>query len=301
MTQLGIARRLLAVLVMFTIASSTAIADDAPLKWKFSPNDSLKLKFDQKNSFEIKVMGQNISNISELKLAMTWTVKSIKDGVAEISQTIDTVDAHIQAQGVNIDFDSTQKEDPGDPAGKALASIYRAVIGVPYVLTVTSNGEITAVKIPDQVAEALEKSPFKGMADAGSVFNEKGLKVMFAQILPILPVETLKQGADLKDTKLEIPTGPFTMNLTYKSKVAKLEAEKAQIDSTVDTKLSLPAESPLAIKLTKQSGSRAYTFNPSAGLLNGSDLKQEFEMTLSVNNMDIEQTISLEAVLKVEK
>ena len=247
MTRLSIAQRLPALIVVIALGSSGVFAQDAPPRWKLKADDTMKLAFDQKNSFEVKVMGQEIGNISELKLGMTWRVKSVNDEAAEIIQTIDTVNAHIQTQGMNIDFDSTKKEDPDDPAGKALSAIYRAVISVPYTLTVKNTGEITAVKIPDSVAEALDKSPFKGMADAGSVFNEKGLKVMFKQILPILPDETLKKDAPLKPSTLSIPTGPFTMDLTYNSKVTKLEDEAAQIDSDVETKLVLPAESPLSI------------------------------------------------------
>lgn len=301
MSRLLIAQRLLTIFAVIAVGSPAVSAQDAAPRWKLKADDALKLKFDQKNSFNIKVMGQDIGNISELKLGMTWKVKSVNAGVAEIIQSIDTVNAHIQTQGMNIDFDSTKNEDPEDPTGKALSAIYRAVIGVPYTLSVKDTGEITAVKIPDSVGEALDKSPFKGMADAGSVFNEKGLKVMFKQILPILPDETLKKDGMLKPTTLSIPTGPFTMDLTYASKVVKLQDEIAQIDSDIQTKIVLPAESPLSIKLTKQKGSETFTFNLKEGLLKDSNIKQEFEMTLSVNNMDIDQSIALEASLAVTK
>lgn len=292
--------------VYLTLLASTCAATaraETELAWKFQKDDTFQYVFNQSNDINLMIQGQSVQNLSQLKLELTWKVMEVKDGVAQITQTVDRAETHIKSGGQSFDYDSADKNPPASPAAQQLSMLYGSVIGEPYTLEINAKGEILKVTVPEKVTKTVENSPFKAMADGGSVLSATGVKNMFSQVLPTLPEGPVEVGKELPARKpLEIPAGPLKMVLTTTSKVTDVKDGSAVVASEIKTDISTNPDATvkLNVKLNDQQGKAGYTFDATKGKLKESTLEQNFDLSLEVMGQTIEQKIALKAVMSLK-
>ncbi len=284
-------------LVLLALASASTVQAQTDLKWVFKPGETLRYEFSQNTTSKFVVQGQEISNINDLKIVMTWKVDSVApDGTASIAQTIDHVRAEIQVGPGKIIYDSKEEKVEGQGA-ESLSELYGNVIGEPYSLKISAKGKILEATVPQKVSDALKGSPFQVMADGGSVLSPEGVKNMLAQVIPALPEKPVNPN-DTWESQLDLPAGQLQMSLATKYNLAGAEGGKATIHSTIDSKIQPRQGAPLKLEVKSQSGKGDFHFSTADGRLNDSTVNQKFELVLNPADRKIEQSIDLTARMK---
>ncbi len=289
----------LALIAAVALAAPAAKAAEA-LKWSPKPGDTLKYALAQ--VFDVKVSGAGLesSNRAELDIDLTWKVVAVApDGTVELTQTVDRARTKITAPGLALNYDSRDKKTAEAPATQVWAKSYEAILGKPYAIKLSPQGEVVDVKLPEGAETALADSPLAASADAGSFFSPAGVKNMLAQVLPKLPKGPVDKGATW-DADTTLPSGP--LKLVFKTRYTLTgTAPVATIDATLDTTVTASPESKLTVKVTKQSGTARFAFDPAAGRLDSATIKQSADLTLNDGNADLAQSTDATLTFKLVK
>jgi hypothetical protein len=271
-------------------AGPAARGEDVALRWAFKPGQTLRYEFRQKNEVTIKADGQETRSTSALTIAMTWSVKSVTDGAADLGMVVDRVRVEIQNGPSKILYDSLNADAAPDPAAKPLHDVYRAVVGADYRLRLDARGRVVEAKVPEKVAQAVRGSPFVGVADGGSVLSEEGIKNLLAQVVPPLPEKPAGPGAKW-DAAFELPTAPLAMTLTFRYSLDALDATSAVIKAAVTSAITPEPGAPFGVTIKDQSGSARYTFDRKGGRLAGAEVNQTITLALGFMGREIGQSI----------
>ncbi len=289
----------LALVAAIVVISPVARGAEA-LKWAPKPGETLR--YTLSHAFEVKVkgQGQELSQKDELEVDLTWKVSSVApDGVVELSQTLDRARMKRTAPGVVFAYDTQDKTTADAPANQPFVEAYKALLGKPYTIRLSPQGEVIDVKLPEGASAALAGSPLQEGADAGSFYSAAGVKNFLAQMLPKLPREPVGKGATW-DADLSVPGGPIKVAFKIKYTLAEL-APLALIDATLDTSVTPVPEAKVTLKITKQQGSGKFAFDQGAGHLDSATIRQSAEMTLSSGGVDRSQATETTSTLKLVK
>ncbi|HEY2154814.1 MAG TPA: hypothetical protein VGH33_04245, partial [Isosphaeraceae bacterium] len=142
------------------------------LKWTPRAGERLRYTLSQTFDIKVKAQGQELSNKAELDVELTWKVVSVApDGAIELAQTLDRAMTKATAAGLALVYDSQDKKTAEAPATQVLAMAYEALLGKPYTIRLSPQGEVLDVKLPEGASAALAGSPLLETADAGSFFS----------------------------------------------------------------------------------------------------------------------------------
>jgi hypothetical protein len=137
---------------------------------------------------------QNVTMNQDLK--MTWDIQDVtKEGNAIIQQKIESVKMKMALPPPvgAIEYDSTSEKPPAGPAAM-LAPMYGAMMKGAFTITMTPQGEIKDVKIPEEIVAALKNSP--GAAAMGDMASPEGFKKMIKQGSLKLPDDAPTEGKE---------------------------------------------------------------------------------------------------------
>jgi hypothetical protein len=294
-------RTTLALVAAIALALAAPRAGAAEtLKWAPKAGETLKYALSQVFDVKVAAQGQESSNKAELDVDLTWKVDSVgPDGTIALTQTLDRARTKITAPGLALNYDSQDKKTAEAPANQVWARAYEAILGKPYAIKLSPQGEVVDVKLPEGAANALADSPLAAGADAGSFFSPAGVKNILAQILPKLPKDPVDKGATW-DSELTLPSGP--LKIDFKTKYTLSEtAPDALIDATVSSTVTPAPEAKITVKITRQEGKAKYAFDPRAGHLDSATITQSAEMSLNDGNADLAQTTGATLTFKLVK
>jgi hypothetical protein len=282
------------VLVAIALCSLGHKADgaDATLRWSLKRGEKLRYTLTQVANRTIDAAGQKITVKNELTVELTWVVKSVaSNGTIELTQTVDRAISKNVANGQSLVYDTKDKAGAEILEIQPLAKLYDALIGHPYTLRISPQGEIIDVKVPDALAKALVGSPFAATADSGTFFTPEGVKTVLAQLLPALPKTPVKPGSSwAHELRPRADTLKMVVNTTYK--VADL-ASLARIDAKIDTTISAVPGSGVTIKLNKQGGTARFLFDTGAGRLAESTREEAYELVADDPNGEVTHSVKL--------
>ncbi len=269
------------------------------LKWAPKPGETLRYTLSQTFDVTVKAQGQELSNKAVLDVELTWKVVSVTPTAIELTQTLDHARTKVTAPGLTLVYDSQEKKTAEAPANQVWARSYEAILGKPYAIRLSPQGEVLDVKLPEGASAALAGSPLLEAADAGSFFSAAGVKNILAQLLPKLPEKAVDKGATW-DADLSVPSGPLKVAFKVKYTLADL-APMARIDATLDTSVTPVPEAKLTVKITKQQGTGTFVFDQAAGHLDSATIKQSAETTLNDGNADLNQTTDATLTFRLVK
>ncbi len=268
------------------------------LRWQFKEGQVFRYEFGQRNEIKVKAEGQEVTSKNDLTVNLTWTVKSVTpDGTADIVMKMDRVRAAVEAGPQKIQYDS-KADKPDEGAAKVFHDIYSVAIGPDFKLKINSRGEVLESKVPEKLTAALQASPFAAVADGGSFLSDKGLKNVFAQVVPVLPEKAVAKGATWSGS-LELPVQPLKLTLTHKDTLADVSGDAAKITSVLETKIIPDPASQIVLEMKKQEGNGNVSLDTKSGRITESSIVQKIELSLTIMNKMIDQTISIDARLKL--
>jgi hypothetical protein len=249
------------------------------LRYAFKEGEKFHCVTEVKTETQMTLGGKDFTTTSTQTFDLTWTVSAVDpDGKVKMAQTLDRIRYVQDGPQGKSEFDSGKTEEPTDPLGKAVAPLYRAMVGAEFKVTMSPQGETSGVQLPQKVIDALKGMPGgKLVRETLQDFNGSGgLR---------LSKDPVKPG-DSWNTKVEMrmePVGKLVMatKYTYEGKGEgdrkHLERIALQPTYTVD----VAPGSPEKATLKKQEGKGiAYLDKEKGRLVESSmDLKMELEVS----------------------
>jgi hypothetical protein len=284
---------------LLTALAATAVQAQTTLQWKFRKGETLNYQLTQKINVTMSVNNQNIKNNMVQTIDIIWTANDVtSDGTADLTQKIDRIQMTMDSPfGGKTEYDSKEGKKPEGPIGQQINPVLDAMVGAEFSFKMNRKGEVSDVKLPSKLVDALKNSP--AMAQAGGMFSEDGMKNMITQSTLSFPAGPIHKGQNWSKT-IEVPAGPLgTMRFdnTYTYEGPSSGQEKISLKSKMDLK---PAEnSPLEAAVKSQESEGSFLFDGKKGRLDESEVKQTMELSLKVQNMELVQTMEMIASMKL--
>lgn len=240
------------------------------LRWKFEPDQTLRLRFDQKTSTETTGAGKPTGIRIAMQMGMNWHVDSVTDdGTAQITQQFESMQLSMKSGEADaVEYDSTSQDPPKGGAANIAAGV-KPLLGAKFTVSVTPRGTIREVKVPDETTAALEDVD---SATIKQLFSVEGITRILRQSAVELPEEAVSEGDSWqKNAATKTPLGVLHQTRTYAVAAGEESVEKI----VVDTELKLE-KSAAKMKLLDQAGSGTVLFDSEMGRITRSELTQEF-------------------------
>lgn len=287
-------------LVALLPAGSIARAAE-PLRWKFNVGDKLNYAVTQDMTMNMSAgtAGQ-ISTTMKQSMDMTWSVKAVNDsGDAEVGQSIDRVKLSMSMPtGQNMEYDSSSDEAPGGMAAM-IAPMYDAMTEGEFSFTISPRGEISDVKIPPEVMEALKKTP--GASMMGDMASAEGFQQMIMQGSLVFPEKPLEPGDSWSSTAtMNNPAaGKQTVETTYTYEGTKDVDGVTMAVFKPTVKMDFAGSEMMQMKVTEQETDGQLLFNRDAGRLDSTSLQQKIKIDATVAGQAMQQQIDQLVQVKV--
>lgn len=278
--------RVLSALVGLILATLVSDAQaQRVLRWKLKTGQAIDVSFVQDMDMESNVMGKSIKSSADMEMLMNWQVQRVaQDGSAELKQSIRRLKMSMQTPGSKpVSYDSASPTPP-EGLAKSLAGSIQPLVGVEFVQKMTDRGEIVDVRLSQQSAERLQKSPES--AQMQKLFSKDGLKSLLKQAATVLPDGPLKPGDQWTGSSVaESPVGRLVMNNTYTYRGVDNVKGRALDRIDVNVKVNFQdSQNKLGFKVAvkgQQNQGRMY-FDATAGRFAETVLKQKMILETTV-------------------
>ncbi len=290
----------LALLVMAGLGAGLAPAQ-VTLHYQFKPGEKLPYVMEQKMAMTMVIGGNQVHMNMTQTMNMTWNIASVdKNGNAHMTQKFDRIRLNMDSPMGKVEYDSQNGKVPEGPIGQSIGPIYKALTGAEISLTMSPQGKITDVKIPQKVLDALKNVP--GAAAMGEMFSGEGLKNMTSKGGLQLPAGPVKKG-DSWNQKMEVKMPFGTMKVdtknTYQGSVMRGGKTLAEITLQPTVTMEAAPNAPATMKLKDQSAKGNALFDNTVGRLVETRLKQNMTMEISGGGQTFTQEIETTTSLKL--
>ena len=293
--------RVAAVCLLLVTGAVASAHGQERLRWKFEEGDTTNYQIVQDMDIKMSVMGQNIDSKMTQTMDMGWAVDSVaSDGTAKLKQKISRVQVKMTSPLFNVEYDSSQDEQPADPVGGQLAKVFGAMVGKDFTMTMTPRGEIKDVTIPDELAEALEGAG--GGVPGGGGFNADSLKQLASQSGIEFPEEPVGQGKNWSGkTEAKLPFGTMKLDNQFTYQGTERRGGQALQKIAVKPKISIEPDPNAQVQMTvkSQDANGTIYFNNQEGRIAESTMKQNLNMELNAGGMAITQSIAQTMTMKL--
>lgn len=268
------------------LLSSIAEAQDT-LVWKLSSGETLKYGVKQKTQMEIQLNGQSQAVVMDQNMDMVWKVQSVAgNGDAKMTQTVDRVQFASEGGPFGkAQFDSASNETSDSPLVKAMAAVFRKIIGREFGVTMQATGKIQDVVVPETLLTDLTEA-----GATGTVMNADTLKQIMTQSAVTLPGRAVNPGDSWDSSqKVELPIGVMTVSSTMTYTGIENGMAKISMQPKVEVK---PKEgAPITMTMNKSEGSGTVLFDVARGRIARSDLELRMELSVRQGGIPIQQSL----------
>lgn len=286
--------------VFLALAAAPAFGQTM-LAYKFKNGDKLNYTFATTTKGVAGMPGREIKSMTIQEMELTWIVKDVADGKADVVQRIDQVHQKQEMPGGNFEFDSKSGKKPDGQFGKQIA-LLEAMVGAEVSRKIDPQGETTETKLSDKLMEFIEaNSAFWG----GSVLEDT-MKEMLPSML-VLPKESVAKGKSWnKKTKIKTPFGVMKLDTTFT--YAGPETRSNTTLERIDTKSAMELEPVpgtglpgLTMKIKSSDTKGLIYFDNKAGRLVESTLVQKTLAESSFMGKKIDSTQEQTTTMKLAK
>jgi hypothetical protein len=280
---------LLTVVGCLVLGAASARADEL-LRWKFNTGEAFEtqMKQDMNMSINAGAAGQMATTANQT-MNMTWTVKSVDEkGVATIEQKIDRIQMKMTAPGgQGFDYD-TQSEEPATGVAAMVAPTMEAMTSGQFTFNITPRGEISDVKISDELLAAVKNGP------GGETGAVEQFKSMVAQIALVLPEKAPKMG-ETWTTKIAVANaaggGNQSVETTYTYDGTRDADGTTYAVIKPSMKMELAQNPMMEMKMKEQKTDGEVLFDLKAGELHSVSMNQNIVMDMVAQGMTMPGTI----------
>lgn len=257
------------------------------LKWKFQEGESFDYAMKVDTNVLIEANGAEFDVTNSQIFDIKWNVKSVAaDGAAEVTQTIDRIQLKMNTPFTGeFAWDSSGSEEPSGPIWDSMGSVMKAMLGKEFTMKVSPSGEISELKLPEDLSKALGEERGGGrMSMMGGGMSEDAIKMMIARAVTSFPADDLDTSKTWTQD-FEVKMGPIgtqqtTATYTYEGTEAKDGKNLDKIGVKMATQLELADDSDVDIELeiTEQDAQGTIWFDATAGRLVNSKVVQKMTM-----------------------
>lgn len=280
---------LFSTFVVFVSISSFVSAQEQ-LAWKFTPGESLKYVVKQNMKMTMDVASKKQTIEMNQTMDMQWKIADVDSvsGDVNMAQTVERVQMESQGGPIGaISFDSASGEVPETPYGRAMAEVFKKLIGEEFSVRMKSTGKIDQVTVPASLIAALKQN-----GTTGNALDEATLKQLMTQSAITLPEKPIQPDYTWDSVQqVEMPIGTMTVQskLTYQGIDASTGYAKIGMIPTIS--LTPKQGTPVNLTLTKTEGSGILLFDAARGRIAKSDLDLTMQMQMKSFGQVIDQTI----------
>lgn len=282
------------VLVFLVAVSASPTHADRLLRWKLQPGQAIDVRFVQDMDMMSNVLGKKLASSADMSMIMRWDVEKVgNQGVAQLRQSIQRLRMSMQTPGSEaVVYDSANAAGASGMA-KQLASNMSPLIGVEFIQTMSSRGEIIDVQLSKAAQQKLAKSP--ASAQLQQVFSKDGIKSLMHQAATVLPKEPVRPGSQWSgQTRTDSPVGTLVMKntYTYRGTVEKDGRTLDRIDVNVNVAFA-KTDNKLGVDVTikNQQNKGVMYFDVAEGRFVETLLAQKMTMVTAIANQKHEQEL----------
>jgi hypothetical protein len=202
-------------LVLAVVALASPVQAERLLRWKLKPGEAIDVRLVQDMDMTSTVLGKKLGSSADMSMVMRWNVENVgAEGVSQLRQSIQRLRMSMQTPGSDPVVYDSANASVADGMAKQLAENMAPLIGVEFIQSMSSRGEIIDVRLSDEAAAKLAKSP--ASAQLQQVFSKEGIKSLMHQAATVLPEKSVKPGDQWTgQTRTDSPVGTLIMNNTY--------------------------------------------------------------------------------------
>jgi hypothetical protein len=269
-----------------------------PLLWRFKPGDvhRYRVTIDLESTLTLGD-GKGETRTVRHVIDMSWRVAGIKEnGQATLVQKIDRLQMKLTSPGEEaVEFDSAMEKTPESFAAM-IAPLAKELIGSEVHVTMTPQGEVTAVEVPEALLTAIKNSP--GADKLGDLATEKGFQNLVQTLSFKLPKE-FEEGAQWSTTlATENPLlGKQTSETTYRHKESR-EVDGQPMEAFTPTVVMKFENSPAKITVSEEESSGEILFNRAAGRLESSRVEHGMKLTIAADGEELKQELKQTVEMK---
>ena len=270
-----------------------AWAEDAVLRWKFSPGDSQLYRMTQRARLELKLEGESdVAAEVHRVFDFRWSVESVAaEDVATISVKVTRVRLEVTGPGGQETKYDTESEEPARGFAATLAPLFKILLESELKAEMDSRGELSRLRFPEELQIVLSSKP-AGKA-LGRLGSEDDFRSLLQLGIPALPEgDMLGEGQRWEaDRRLEnVPFGSPTAHTTYRWETTRQDdgAPLAVIVPTTSLRLNSSEAVDKVDLIAGQESAGEILFDLAAGRVQSSQSKIHLEL----NSTDREQALS---------
>lgn len=280
------------LLVLFGVAGGLGSPAQAEtLRWRFKPGETLRWVMDKKEVYtEVKDERETKTTVTQTT-NMSWTVKSVADdGSAQLTLKIDRVVAENRTPYGVFKYDSSAKQAAANPTEAAMQDLMKAAVGAEFSSKISATGELTDVRLPDQLTKALTEQKKDGEPEGNTPLSDENLKKMFTSMSLPLPREDLAPGKTWtrQDKFPTPPAGSVTIDTTFRFRGPDPQAgaNVVRIDHDARFTPELTANNEFKITIKSQELTGSIFFDTAAGRIVKFTVIEKDERRISFQGME---------------
>jgi hypothetical protein len=264
--------------------------------------DSLNYESTTEQKQSAKVNGMDFKTSMTQSMEITWTVKDVQDGNADVVQKINQLRQKLDMPGQGFEFDSKKGKKAEGAIGQLIGPIYDAMVGSEYSFKMDPQGETSDNKISEKLLQAVKTNP--ALAQLGEMFSEEGLKNMMQQSQVAFPKEAVSKGKSWnKKVEMKMPFGTMKIdtNYTYQGPETRNNTQLEKIDSKSTVTMEPAADAKISLKVKSADVKGTIYFDNKAGKLVEISQTQKMVMETSVMGQTFESNQEQTTTLKLVK
>ena len=283
---------------------SSAAEGDGQLRWKFKAGKTFSYAIEQNMTLRLTVGPTTTETTVHQTIDLEWAVDEVNPntGDAEMTHTIKRIKIEIESPATGkIEFDSDAKGD-AEGLAKLVSPVLSTLVGSKVRLRMSPRGDINEVRVPDDVLGAFKD--VKGASLFGEMFSQEGFRKLIKQASMVLPEKVVDTGwkRTQPHTVKNLLLGKMTADTTYT--YAGTETidgrELAKFDVAVEIAFDEETKSIAEVVVKKQNSSGSIYFDPVAGRMDHTHVKQELELEVTIAGQKVTQKITSDTRLKVK-
>lgn len=285
---------------LWFLASATAVHADEPLRWKFQPGQRLSYGIVQEMVISGGDPAGELDNNSRQQLDVTWEIERVDaEGTAALRLKFDRIRTKMTLPIGGLEYDSAAK---GPATGMAAinAPLYQALIKAPVELTISADGRVTSVKLPDDVQAALKRMPTS--AAFGDLTKPETFQNLFMPGFPMLSPEKSPtpgyQWPIKSTTTLPGAAGDQTVDTNYLYEGVRNVDGKSVAVIRQTRSISFSGSQTVQRTVKEQSTEGEILFDVAAGRLQSTILKHIVTMSVKRGDAVAEQKIEQKVEVK---
>jgi len=283
--------RFVTPLSMFIVLAWTSMAfAQEQLAWRFTPGESLNYVVQQSMTMTMDVAGKQQTIEMKQAMDMQWKIADVDSasGDVNMAQTVERMRMNSKGGPIGaIDYDSASEDAPTTPYGRALADVFKKLIGQEFGVHMKSTGKIDEVTVPASLVASLKQS-----GAAGNTLDEATLKQLMTQSAITLPEKPIQQN-DSWDSVQQVEMAFGTVNVKSRLTYQGIDPSTghAKIGMVPSISLTPKAGATVDLTLTKTEGTGVLLFDVARGRIAKSDLDLTMQMKMKSFGQVIDQTI----------